>query len=156
MDSAISFLTFGLQMTACQTLVCTPPFAEIFGVCLHFTTRGMSWCDAQKFCWSSGGELVRGSNFLQIQGKSFPGMPYYYWIGMTDFLLERGLNRNGWRWSDGGMDPLSSKLIWCSKEPTTPLSDYIRHCGGSGHFCDTQCISNSCSHVPTKVPAKLS
>ena len=123
MVSAISLLTFGLQMTACQTLVCTPPFGDIHGVCLHVVETKMTYCDAQNYCWSLGGELVRGNSFLPLDGKTFPGAPYQFWIGLTDLLIERRLKRSGRRWSDGAVDPPSSALTWRGGNPHTASED---------------------------------
>ena len=134
MDSTVRFLAFGLKLSVCQALVCLSPFKDILGVCLHFPAARFSWCDAQKYCLSVGGELVRGSNFLPLNGKSFSGKPFYSWIGMTDFLLERGTNRSGWRWSNGAVDPPSSQLAWKGGQPDNPKVDCVRQCWGSGEL----------------------
>ena len=142
MTSTSRLLAFGLQVSLCQALVCSPPFNNILGVCLHFNSSiKKTWCDAQAYCLSVGGELVRGSSYLPLNGNSFPGMPSDYWIGMTDFLTERGTNRSGWRWSDGSLDPPSSGLNWRDTEPSGPNQDCVRQCDGSGQICDGQCAA---------------
>ena len=137
MDSVVRFLSFGLQLSVCQALVCSAPFKDILGVCLNFTTTGMTWCEAQHFCWTVGGELVRGSSFLPLNGKKFTGMPYNYWIGLTDFLIERKKNRDGWQWSDGTTNPSSSMLAWGSGQPST--NDCIRQYYGAGKLYTAPC-----------------
>lgn len=145
MDSALIFLIIELNLSVCRALACPYPYRKILDVCLHFpNNREVSWCDAQKYCSSFGGELVRGSNFLSFDGKTFSGMPAEYWIGMTDFLDERGTNRSGWRWNDGGVEPASSNLSWKiwwqdDREPNLSYEDCIRQCGRSGKICSTLC-----------------
>ena len=111
----IRFLSFTLYVTVSRGLNCVLPYTDILGVCLKYTAEGMSWCNAQIYCYSIGGELVRGNNFLPLSGKTFPGMPQY-WIGLTDYLHERRLNTSGWRWTDGSVDPPSSELIWVAAD----------------------------------------
>ena len=148
MESAVSFLSFGLQLSVCQALVCPAPFKDILGVCLHFRTTTMTWCDAQKYCLSQGGELVRGSNFLLLNGKYISGMPKY-WIGLTDLLIERRKKKNGWRWSDGAVDPPSSELDWFSGQPRYPNEDCAYKCHNSVRLCDLRC---NLKHIPMCQP----
>lgn len=143
MRTAGLLLNFGLQLLACWALDCPPQFNEIHGVCLHFSTEKSSWCAAQQYCSTVGGELVRGRNFvLALHKKVFPGMPANYWIGLTDFLHERKNNRAGWRWTDGSLNPASSQLSWF--RPTEPgntggSQDCAFQCFTSGAICDMFC-----------------
>lgn len=123
MNSVISFLAFLLQLSVCQALVCRSSFKRIHGVCLHISTESRTWCKAQEHCTSVGGELVRGNNYLKIQGKSYSGKPSVLWIGLTDFLYERYKQQSGWRWSDGSLYPLSKNLAWRKGEPNYEQED---------------------------------
>lgn len=127
---------FGLFIPSCGVLACSTPFTNIFGVCLHLGSTASSWCAAQKYCSSIDGELVKGKNFLPLNGKIFPGMPRFYWIGMTDFLHERGRNRSGWRWSDGSLNPASNILTWIS---TYTAHDCLIQCHLTGKVCSAGC-----------------
>lgn len=129
----------GLHLSVSRITACPPLFIDILGVCLNFTITTMSWCSAQEYCWSIGGELVRGKNFLPLNGKTFNNMPPNYWIGLTDFLRERGQNRSGWAWTDGELEPASSKLAWRSGQPSHTEEDCIRQCYGTGELCDLGC-----------------
>ena len=144
MGIGVLCLLLGLQIWVCRALVCTPPYKNILGVCVHLSPSKLSWCNAQKFCLSVGGELVRGKTFLALAGKRFPGMPYHYWIGLTDFVNERRNKRDGWRWSDGSLDPPSEKLPWHSLiEPgNSGPADCVLQCHSSGKVCDVTCPSN--------------
>lgn len=134
-------LVFGLQLSICRALVCSSPFKNMFGVCLHSITTLKSWCEAQHYCTSIGGELVRGTNYLQIKGLTgvtdYGTIPNDYWIGMTDLLTERYANKSGWLWTDGSVEPRSSELPWGAGEPSTGGSDCLSQCGSK--VCDRQC-----------------
>ena len=60
-------------------------------------------------------------------------------------MNERRNNTDGWRWSDGSLDPPSEKLVW--KDPSEPgdtgngEADCIIQCYGSGKICDARCPS---------------
>ena len=139
MASTSQLIAFGLQVSLCRALVCSPPFNNILGVCLHFDSNILkSWCDAQAYCLTVGGELVRGSSFQPLSGNPIPGMTSEYWIGLTDLLTERRTNRSGWRWSDGSLDPPSSGLAWQGAEPNKN-NDCIRQCLGGGELCESPC-----------------
>ena len=140
---AVSLVAVGIHLSVCRAVVCPSPYSDIHGVCLNFTTTKMKWCDAQSYCSSVGGELVRGSNFLAIASKSFTGRSKRFWIGLTDLLQEMGSNRPGWRWSDGSLDPPSSQLNWNHDEPANRgngREDCMRTCGLE--VCDQSCITN--------------
>lgn len=144
MHTAVRFLAFGLQLSLCRALNCSPPFKNILGVCLHVNVTGQSYCDAQAYCASIGGELVRSSTYLAINGKTFSGMPFDYWVGLTDLLHERKSSRAGWLWSDGSADPPSSSFSWLSPEPGTPLGglqDCTGGCKSLGKLCDFYCAA---------------
>ena len=97
---------------------------------------------------------MRGSNFLPLAGNTFPGMPYHYWIGMTDLYHERRGNRSGWRWSDGAEAPPSSALQWQEGEPGhgNGIEDCIFQCFGTGKLCDVLCSNR---YVPMCQPRSL-
>ena len=70
MTSALRLLALLLRLSISRALNCTPPFSDILGVCLHLPTHKTSWCDAQAYCSSISGELVRGSNYLPLAGNT--------------------------------------------------------------------------------------
>lgn len=139
MINTVNLLLVAHCLSVCHALICPPPFRDILGVCLHFPGTKMSWCKAQAFCSSVDGELVRGSRFLPLDGRTFSGMPSKYWLGLTDFLHEQGKKRNGWLWTDGTLEPASSQLNWTSGEPSNPLEDCACQCEGTGHLTDHPC-----------------
>lgn len=140
MGSSVIFPVVALQLLVCHALSCPPPFTRILGVCLHFTNAELTWCDAQAYCTSIRGELVHGNTFLPLNGRRLPGLPDFYWIGMTDLVHERGLSRSGWRWSDGAIVPRSSALSWANGEPNNPFNDCVCQCYGQGWVCDASCF----------------
>lgn len=147
MSIFVILLTFIFQAMICRAavLTCPKPFVDTLGVCLHFPTNApMSWCDAQKYCSSVEGELVRGTNFAHLSGKSFHGNPKHYWIGLTDFLHERRNETDGWRWTDGTVAK-SSELIWYNSNEPGDLGygDCIFQCFGEGKLCDLGCQNSS-------------
>lgn len=136
--------SLSLQLTVVYAVGCSPPFSEILGGCLHFSTKMFRFCAAHAYCRSVGGELVRGAKFLPLDGASFPGMPLEYLIGLTDLLDERGANGSGWRWSDGALDPPSSSLSWnthtnSQQEPRIMYYDCVYQCTGLGNLCGGRC-----------------
>lgn len=139
MQIAVSFVLYFLQVSLSQELDCPPPFRDIFGVCLHFPNKTMNWCDAQTYCSSIGGELIRGKSFLPFNGTIFSGMPESYWIGLTDFRLERGMNRSGWVWTDGSLEPISADLFWGRVQPSKPNRDCAGICWHSRKICAFSC-----------------
>lgn len=142
MVSSVTFLILGLHLIVGQGQYCEPPFRLIRNVCLHFPSIRKTWCDAQEYCSSAGGELVHGSKFLAISGSD-SGLPHDYWIGMTDFLDERRENQSGWRWTDGAVEPPSSDLAWGAMQPNSS-TDCVRRCFTSG-ICATPCPA---THIP--------
>ena len=155
MSSAVSFLLVGLQVSVTQALVCPLPFLKIRGVCLHFPTGkgGTTWCEAQAYCSSVGGELVKGDQYLPLAGIRFNGMPKDYWIGLTDMLHERRNKRGGWRWTDGSVAKPHTDLIWNGdtepgNENKLGSGDCVRQCLGSGNLCDVGCSRTEIPIVP--------
>ena len=144
MNSAVRILAFGLQLSISRARSCPPSFTERHNVCLHFRTYKLTYCQAQAYCSSVGGELVRGNNYLQLVGKSSLAK-YKFWIGLTDLLRERRRNRSGWRWSDGAEDPPSSDLKWKEIEPKNRngAGDCVMQCSGTGMLCDNYGCSPS-------------
>lgn len=140
MGGSVIFPVLALQLIVYYALTCPPPFTEILGICLNFTNVQLTWCDAQVYCSSIRGELVHGNTFLSLNGRQVPGIPDFYWIGMTDLVHERGLSRSGWRWSDGAIVPRSSALSWADGEPNYPLHDCVCQCYGYGTLCDAYCV----------------
>lgn len=145
MHGASILLVFGFLASVSQALVCPSPFKNILGVCLHFQNKLMTWCDAQAYCWSLRGELVRGSDYLPLSGKTFSGIPRHYWIGLTDFLYERIYHRDGWRWTNGTVAK-TSNLIWeSSTEPGNigriGKQDCVMQCKSTGKLCDADCLN---------------
>ena len=142
MRVSVNFLLFGLQLSVCRAVVCPSPYKAVFGVCLHRSSTTMTWCDAQAFCTSAGGELVRGNNFLPLNGKAFPGYSGHYWVGLTDLLEERRKQRSNWRWTDGSLDPQTSGLAWIAA--WEPGNVFGQDCGAqcrATKLCDSSCGS---------------
>lgn len=144
MRSVISLLLFGLNLSVCRALTCSSPYKAIFGVCLQLPSSKMTWCDAQAYCSSVGGELIHGTSFLMLDGKNLSGMPVQSWIGMTDFLHERNGEKSHWRWNDGAIDPSSSNLTWKNGQPhAVPHQDQdciaLRY---DGTVADNRCLSS--------------
>lgn len=152
MPSISRFIVVGLQLSLSHSLNCSSPFTDILSVCLHFPSSRMTWCDAQSYCFSVGGELVRGSRFLSLNNKTFSGQPNVYWVGLTDLLIERGRNRSEWRWYDGSLEPPSSQLAWRPGDPDSAAKDCTIQCSG-GKLCDTRC---SALRTPMCQPRSLS
>lgn len=145
MNIGLSYLTFGLQIGIGAALLCTSPYKNILGVCVHYSSSTFPWCEAQKYCVSVGGELVRGQTVVTLIGNAFPDMPVHYWIGLTDFLSERRHNRNGWRWTNGSLDPPSEKLPWNGGEPgnnARGVADCTAQCYSTTKLCDAYCNKN--------------
>lgn len=138
MQIAVRLAVF-LQASLGLELDCSSPFRDILGVCVHFPNKTMNWCDAQTYCSSIGGELIRGKNFLPFNGTIFSGMPEFYWIGLTDFRIERGRNRSGWIWTDGSLEPTSVDLFWGASHPTKANRDCASTCWQSGKICVFSC-----------------
>lgn len=135
------FVIVDLHFRCSNALTCPSPFRIIAGICLHFPGARLTWCEAQAYCYSVGGELIRGNTFLPLNGKVTSGMPSPYWIGLTDLLSERWKNKSGWRWTDGSLDPQTSGLVWLSSEPSSFIDDCICQCQvGSGLLCDVSCM----------------
>lgn len=89
----------------------------------------MYFCEANAYCTSVNGELIRGQTFMKIQTESFTGRPSSHWIGLTDLLNERHSSKSGWRWTDGALEPKSSDIKW------KPLIDP----SGGGEDCVVEC-----------------
>lgn len=88
-------LIFAFQLAVCRAVVCPQHYKEVLGVCVKHTSIWfkMPYCEAQTWCTSLDGELARGSTVMALNGKTFPNMPYSYWIGMTDWEDERRRSR---------------------------------------------------------------
>lgn len=139
MNKAVIFLIIELHRSVCEVFECPSPYKNILDVCLHFPNTTLSWCHAQQYCSSIGGELVRGNRFLTLHGRSVSGIPDKYWIGLTDFLDERETYRSGWRWTDGAVEPASSALSWSGEEPNSLSEDCVIPCENTGRLCSVSC-----------------
>lgn len=145
-------VTFPLLLS--QGLACPPNYNTYHGVCLRFT-RGFTgtWCAAQAWCANVDGEIVTGANVQSLNGKSFPGQPYHYWIGLTDFLQERRKSGANWRWTNGALEPQSSGLTWLVTQPNEDIPDCGTQCFGNGVLCNTPCtmkLSPVCQPRPER------
>lgn len=132
-------LLFALHLSLSRALLCQPPFSEILNVCLFVSNQTKSWCEAQAFCFSIGGELVRGNSYLRLKGKTFSGQPPSYWVGLTDYKEERNSNQGGWRWTDGSLEPNSEELEWNTRQTNEASQDCVRQCLSSGSLCNSPC-----------------
>lgn len=117
MNRCFGVLLLLIHLGPGRGLVCPLPYKDILGICLHFPATNMTFCDANAYCSSVGGELIRGANYLPFSGRTFPGAPKFFYIGLTDLLVERRSNRTGWRWNDGALTPASENLTWGNKQP---------------------------------------
>lgn len=125
MAASLCVFILGLQLCVGQAIECPNNYQAFSGVCLNYSSTKVPWCKAQEYCASVNGELVRGTSFLPLDNKSVPGVSYFAWIGMTDFLIERGTNRSGWMWCEDGRDPQTNQLTWKTGEPNNPLEDCL-------------------------------
>lgn len=87
------------------------PFTADGEFCFHKSNTKFTYCNAQKYCYDLGGELVNGNANFEQAKLNFNSA----WIGLTDFKTERKSNRNGWLWSNGEL--LSNVFKWDSGEP---------------------------------------
>lgn len=138
MSTLLRFLTLGLLLSISRALNCSWPYRDILGVCLHLATKKTTYCEAQEYCTSVGGELVRGTNYLPLAGQVFSEMPSSYWVGLTDLLHESNRDRGAWRWTDGSLYPPSADLSWIGGDPGVG-EDCITQCYTSGKLCDVKC-----------------
>ena len=74
---------------------CPQFFTFKSGHCIHISTDSKTYCEAQTFCRSIGGELATGERVTQLK-SFFSG----YLIGMSDLLDE-----TSFRWTDGSFAP---------------------------------------------------
>ena len=81
---------------------CPQNFTLSKGHCVHISTDKKTYCQAQDFCLSIGGELATGWKVttLDIQRRT------YYYIGLTDFLdetasMEQAKAKISFRWTNG-------------------------------------------------------
>lgn len=120
---------------------CPTRFRSVFDICIHIGPH-RNFCKAQEYCAAVGGELIRGSNFLALHKKTFPGMPEHYWIGLTDLTHERGDSKSGWQWSDGAFEPASSELSWKGNWFQESIRDGVIQCYFTGTLCVVGVINN--------------
>lgn len=158
MNRAIGFLIFNLQLSVCRGVVCSAPYRDIHNICLHFPSSFVSsWCDAQAYCASRGGELVQGANAISLAGKIISGPTFCFWLGLTDLLNDRGNSKIGWRWSDGSDQPPSSSLSWFAAEPSGGAQDCTMQCTVDGEVRDLGCSPPATFHrVPMCQPRSSS
>ena len=81
---------------------CPQKFTLSNGHCVHISTDKKTYCQAQDFCLSIGGELVTGAKVTALDVPG--GTPYF--IGLTDFLDETGAMTKAkakvsFRWTNG-------------------------------------------------------
>lgn len=141
MASLLACLLLATNFGRVLSVTCSAPFVPKLGACLHSSSQKMTWCAAQAYCVQKGGELVTGATYLALNGRTDPGMPEYFYIGLTDLLEERGKNRSGWRWTDGSLTPPSSNLTWNNGEPGNVMdgvSDCVMQCLYK-YLCDVSC-----------------
>ena len=91
-----------VSASTCPTL-----FSLKNGHCIHTSTNTKTYCDAQTFCHSIGGELAFGERVTQYPTIT-NGIAYF--IGMNDFLDEVGSfsfskRRKSYRWTNGLFAP---------------------------------------------------
>lgn len=155
MSRVFTFLVLNLQASIHQSITCPSPYRDILGVCLHLGSSPMRWCQANEYCSTVEGELVRGHNFMPLNGKTFSGIPCRYWIGLTDLLEERRQNREGWRWTDGSLQPSSSNLAWNINNPSeNGLEDCVSKCAYAlgVKMCDVDCNSSEANPLCQQRP----
>lgn len=86
---------------------------------------------------------MTGSSYLPLAGQPFPGMPLNYWVGLTDLLVERRNNTDGWRWTDGSIAEASDLLWFSATEPgdvsRRGWADCVHQAWGTGKLADIGC-----------------
>lgn len=100
----------------------------------------MTWCDAQTYCSSVGGELVRGASYVPLINKTLQVKPANFWIGLTDLLHERDDETAGWMWTDGATVPSSSQLNWLGSNTDKTNEDCVSHSSKDGKVFDMGCL----------------
>lgn len=143
MVNAPSFLILGLLIIN-RAVACPSQYTNVDGACVHSSTGTMLFCQANAYCASVNGELIRGQTFMSVQTKSFSGRPSHHWIGLTDLLNERKDSKSGWRWTDGALDPTSSDINWKPIwDPSGGGEDCVVECKLSfgNMMCDVDCTT---------------
>ena len=89
------------------TVNCPQFFSLRGGHCIHTSTIQKTYCEAQSFCRSIGGELATGERVTQLP-LGIPKREYF--IGASDLLDEtssfpRSKSRISFRWTDGSFAP---------------------------------------------------
>ena len=73
------------------------------GHCIHISTDNKTYCEAQTFCHSIGGELATGGWITQLPPSLIMNS---YWIGASDLLDDTSSfpiskRKTSFRWTDG-------------------------------------------------------
>ena len=83
---------------------CPQSFSFIRGHCIYISTLTKTYCEAQRYCRSMGGELATGEWITQLPLKAIVSTTYF--IGVSDLLDETGSfplwkRKTSFRWTDG-------------------------------------------------------
>lgn len=158
MQIAIKIFFFGSQLAICHA-TCQQPYMKKRGVCINISANSFPYCEAQAYCSSIDGELIKGGSFMAFVGKSTSGMPSKYWIGLTDMLNERVRSRKDWQWTGGALDPPSQQITWSAPEPGYPnggVGDCIYKCLTWSQICDVGCLTKKIAVCQPRLTPSLS
>ena len=108
---------------------CPQWFSLKAGHCIHTSSDKKTYCEAQTFCRSIGGELATGERVTQYPTIS-DGSTYL--IGMSDLLDEtssmpKSKSKIRFRWTDGSFAPneFDGKLGGCFRVKLSPKSGFL-------------------------------
>lgn len=119
MGLCLLFCLLLLLPSAFHLQTCPSPFSTNAGKCLYYISDRTNWCDAQRQCFSNGGELITGDTFLDFFKNKEKRFYQQYWIGLTDLRHERKSNPTGWQWTNGSEMLPDTDVQWGSNEPGT-------------------------------------
>uniref|UniRef100_A0A1I8HX01 guanylate cyclase n=1 Tax=Macrostomum lignano TaxID=282301 RepID=A0A1I8HX01_9PLAT len=116
---------FGGGLVAIATGLCVAPFIDRLGSCLYIGDNPSvsSWCDAARLCLGIGGELLIDLTAIRAVNHWLD----YYYIGVTDLLVEAKWSRSGWRFANGSLFPVLNDTEWMNHSPNnnSPDDDFL-------------------------------
>ena len=125
---------------------CPQRFSLKAGHCIHTSSDNKTYCEAQKFCRSIGGELATGERVTQYPTIS-DGSKYL--IGVSDLLdetssMSKSKCKTSFRWTDGSFAPnkFSCELEVYFQVKFSPKSRFLFSIAPTPHLlpnCDSKC-----------------
>ena len=95
---------------------CPQSFSFIRGHCIYISTLTKTYCEAQRYCRSIGGELATGEWITRLPLNAIASI--YYLIGASDLLddtasFPMSKRKTSFRWTDGSFaqDKFQSEFI---------------------------------------------